>query len=270
MGLRTAAAWMLGLSVSSAVSAQHVPETDAEREHFLRTARIVASRALAAGTTSSKRLTLSDGTLTHDAHAQSVEIGGQAIESLVHMEAGFTDSYRYNIAAYALDRLLGLRMVPVTVLRDVNGEKAAVTWWVDGRLMTERERLAKKLAPPPRAEWAKQNAAMNLFDQLIANTDRNVSNVVIDSAWKLWMVDHTRAFRTWKKPKKPESLGWIDRAVYERLKRLTAEEVNSALGSWIGKERIDALLARRKAIVEEVERRLRTKGEREVFYEWLR
>ena len=37
---------------------------------------------------------------------------------------------------------------------------------------------------------------LRLFDQLIANIDRNLGNLLIGNDWTIWAIDHTRAFRT--------------------------------------------------------------------------
>src|SRR5690606_33368837 len=47
--------------------------TDEQMEHFLKTARVTQSRTIGKGVTNSLRATLTDGTLTHDAHIQTVD-----------------------------------------------------------------------------------------------------------------------------------------------------------------------------------------------------
>src|SRR6266550_1000116 len=78
-------------------------------KEFLLTAKVVRSQQSKKGITNPWRLTLTDGTITHDVSFQSIDehrtlakLGSGRIES------GFVDSYKYNIAAYALAELLGL------------------------------------------------------------------------------------------------------------------------------------------------------------------
>jgi len=47
--------------------------TDEQMEQFLKTAKIVKIKELSTGITHSRRATLSDGTITHDAHVQSID-----------------------------------------------------------------------------------------------------------------------------------------------------------------------------------------------------
>lgn len=266
--MRAAAAWLVMLGCAAAI-AQTRPESDGERERFLRDAEVVKWVALKEGTTDSKRATLRLGGFVHDAHLQDVDIQHQPLESLARLEPGFTDSYRYNIAAYELDRLLGLGMVPVTVYRKLDGTNLSVTWWVDDTLMNERERLAKKIDPPDAWAWTRQVRIMRVFDQLIYNVDRNVGNIVIDQHWKLWMIDHTRSFRDWVKLTKSVDIERIDRVLYARLKALDRSKVEAKLGTWLSRQQIDGLMGRRDLIVRGVEERIGRVGEQEVLYDWL-
>jgi hypothetical protein len=86
-------------------------------------------------------------------------------------------------------------MIPVSVERKVGGKTSAITWWVDDVMMDEMKRTNKKIDPPDRDIWNKQMYVVRVFDQLIYNTDRNLGNLLIDKNWRLWMIDHTRAFR---------------------------------------------------------------------------
>src|SRR5262245_18952588 len=118
-----------------------LPLTPSEMEAFLLNAKIVEIREAGGGVTGSQRATLTDGTLTHDVHIQSVDITKSIFKAGGHIERNLRDSYRFNIAAYRLARLLSITMVPMSVERDLNGALAAFTWWVDDVQMDEKERL---------------------------------------------------------------------------------------------------------------------------------
>ena len=104
-----------------------------------------------------------------------------------------------DVAAYRLDRLLGIGMVPVSVQRNVRGEASVMSWWIDDVLMTAETRYFKKIELPITSRWSEQIFIVRVFDELIYNTDRNLGSLVITEDWKLWMTDHTRAFRLHKK-----------------------------------------------------------------------
>jgi hypothetical protein len=71
--------------------------------HFLLTAKIIASKQSAKGITHPWRLTLSDGTITHDACFQPINEFKSTLQfANGDSEVNFVDSYKYNLAAYSL------------------------------------------------------------------------------------------------------------------------------------------------------------------------
>jgi hypothetical protein len=108
---------------------------------------------------------------------------------------------------YRLAKLLHLTyMTPVPVARVVDGKPAAVTWWIDGVLMDERERIDRHITPTDVSRWNAQMADIRVFDQLIYNMDRSEENLLIDRNWSAWMIDHTRAFRKWPSLRNPAAV----------------------------------------------------------------
>ena len=88
------------------------------------------------------------------------------------MQSGYFESYKSEIAAYELDKLLGMNMVPVVVERRVENELGAAVMWVEG------VRSWESVQPLPKpATWGFQLARMKMFDDLISNSDRNKGNL---------------------------------------------------------------------------------------------
>jgi hypothetical protein len=235
---------------------------------FLRTARVVAARPATKGITDSWRLTLADGSLTHDASFQSIDVRS-TVKDLGggRVELGFVDSYRYNIAAFHLAVLLGLDdMVPVSVERKWHAKTGALTWWVDDVLMDENEFMERGLSSSDPAGWSAQIHKVRLFSQLVYDTDRNRSNMLISRGFRIWMIDFTRAFRRWPKLRSAAALERCDRRLLERLQQLTAEAARSALNEHLTGAEIEGLLARRDLIVEHYRELIRARGESAVLY----
>ena len=221
----------------------------AKQENFLLTAKVIRSHPLSVGVTRSIRATLSDGKLTHDAHIQHVDESEPSFQLATGYELNFRDSYKFNIAAYRLDRMLGLGMIPPAVESKIDGKPAALSWWIDDVMMTEKTRYTRELVPPDLDTWNQQIYRVRVFDQLIYNVDLNLGNIVITNDWKMWMIDHTRAFRLQKNLNKPQHLIKCDRQLLEALRNLDQEECRRKLHSGLKKSEITALLARRDLIV---------------------
>lgn len=242
--------------------------TREERIAFLQNARIVSSHDVGKGITRPVRVTLSDGTTTHDAGFSTVDDH----EAVMHFQSGrteldFVDSYKFSVAAYNLAVLIGLDdMMPVTVEREFKHHKGSLVWWVDDVKYDEGDRLKLKLSAPDPEAWNRQMFRMRLFTQLVADEDRNTGNVLITSDWKLWMIDFTRAFRRNRQLLAPGDVTRCDRQVLERLKTLTKEQVAAATKPYIGGGEVDALLARRDAIVALIEKQVAARGEAQVLY----
>jgi hypothetical protein len=254
-------------SAPQSAAPESVLTRDAVRE-FLLTAKVVRSQSTSKGVTRPSRLTLSNGTLTHDAAFSTVDERKTLMEfDRGKSEINFVDSYHYNIAAYEISELLGLDyMMPMSVEREWQGKRGALTWWVDEVMMDEQERLKKKTPPPDIESWNQQMFRMRVFSQLVYDTDRNLGNVLITKDWKIWMIDFTRAFRQWKKLPSPGDLSRCDKELLARLRQLKAEDVEAKTRPHLSPYEIDALMARRDLLVEHFEKLIAARGEKRVLY----
>ncbi len=241
--------------------------TKEQIKNFLLTAKVVKSDRSGKGITHPWRLTLTDGTVTHDASFQGIDEHAAMKQLASGTEIGFVDSYKYNIAAYRLAELLGLDdMLPVYVERKWQGNPGSLSWWLPVK-MDEEERLKQKLRAPDLDSWNNQMSKIRVFDQLVDDTDANLTNVLIGEDWKIWRVDFSRAFRSQKNLKNPkENLVRCDRQLFAKLKTLDANELAEKTKHYLDKDDVKAVMARRDKIVEHFQKLISEKGESEVLY----
>lgn len=252
-------------TTAGAQPASSPPADDRLREQFLQQAEVVSVRS---GEIGSLRAILRRGGLAHDAGIHIVDEAGPNGDQAATLEADVKGSYKHDVAAYRLDRLLGLGMVPVTVLREHGRKPAAFAWSVDDLLMTERQRYVARSRPPDVASWNRQLAEVAIFDQLISNLDRNAGNLLIDRGWQLWLTGHSRAFRPSRSLRNPKALGdSCERRLLGSLKMLTAPSLKAEMKDVLDDGQVDGLLARRDQIVAYYDRMIADKGEAAVLYD---
>ncbi len=256
------------LTFSLSVYASDEPALTKEQiKQFLLTAKVVKSEHTKKGITEPWRLTLTDGTLTHDASFQAIDEHKPTMQlASGTTELNFVDSYKYNIAAYQLAELLGLDdMVPVYVERKWKGDTGSLSWWLPVK-MDEVERHRQKLTPPDADAWNNQMYRVRVLDQLVYDNDPNLTNVLIGENWKIWRVDFTRAFRLSKDLRDPKDLVSCDRQLFEKLKTLDANELAEKTKPYLSKDEVKAVMARRDKIVAQFQKLISEKGEKEVLY----
>jgi hypothetical protein len=208
---------------------------EAEIEEYLRTAKVVQVKDVGMGVTHPKR---------------AFFVPGGPVASVVFKPlptsraSGYWESYRSEIAAYELDKLMGLGMVPPTVERKVQGEMGSAQLWVEHcTLLKDRD---PGTAPNVEA-WNRQVYRQRVWDNLTGNIDRNQGNLLVDEAWNLILIDHSRAFTATMTM--PFAMRKIDREFFEKLKGLDETTLKDHLGKLV----LDGpkpILKRRDKIVE--------------------
>ncbi|MEP6993755.1 MAG: hypothetical protein ABI968_04460 [Acidobacteriota bacterium] len=240
--------------------------SDDELLVFLRTADVQSEKELSGGITVPKKLLLEKDGVRANAVFRDVheEKSGATFSGGVG-DLFFRDNYVFEPAAYELSRLLGLDNVPPATLRKLHGKKGSVQIWVE-HAMTETKRVKDKIEPPDEARWKKQLQMMNVFDALVYNTDRNRGNILITPDWKLWMIDHTRAFRRNTELQDAAALKQCERGMYEKLKALDEAVARERLKEYLSNLEINAMLKRRKLILERLDQLIVGNGEDAVLY----
>jgi len=272
---KTLAGFFLVSVVAAFAVAQESPTAGAptdmpedQQSDFLLHAKVIASRQTEKGVTNPWRLTLTDGKLTHDASFQPIdEFKAQMQFADGHTEFNFKDSYHFNIAGYELAKLLGMdNMIPVYVERSWNGKRGSLSWWIPNLAFDEGERMQKKIAAPDPDAWNKQMYKIRVFDELIYDTDPNLTNVLITKDWKIWRIDFSRAFRTNKDLKNPKNLVMCDKGLLAKMKQLDEDQVLEATKKQLSKSEVKALMVRRDKIVAFFDKQVAEKGEGAVLY----
>jgi hypothetical protein len=145
-------------------------------------------------------------------------------------------------------------MVPPAVERQVEGETGAAVMWLDGP-----QSVKQTGGQVPSGEvWGHAIRRMQMFDNFIGNPDRNAGNILIGSPGELILIDHSRAFVTDRTL--PFPFERVDAALWDRLTKLTRDDLVGTIGPWVDAEAIDAMLQRRESMADEVGRLVKKRG----------
>ncbi|WP_223668479.1 metallophosphoesterase [Kangiella shandongensis] len=161
------------------------------------------------------------------------------------------DRYIYDLAAYKLDRMLGLYMVPFTMEYRLNDRPGVIQYWVEDSItrteLIEQDKSLYSFCSTDEAE-----DIMHIFDWLIYNEDRNTGNRLYskDNGF-LWLIDHTRAFRV--KSKLPEyertAPDYLSPEYKLQLQSLDRAQLMAELKDYLHPRQIISLLTRRDKIL---------------------
>ncbi|HKW03193.1 MAG TPA: hypothetical protein VJN96_25430 [Vicinamibacterales bacterium] len=236
-------------------------------EEFLTKAKVIASKELGEGITRPLKLTMELNGKNHFAVYKNIDERKFGVFNFPDgtSEVNYQDSWQTEIAAYRLDLMIGLGMVPATVERKVNGSEGSVQWFVES-MMPESERIEKKLQPPDVEAWNRQGLNARLFDELIANVDRHLNNLLVTRDWEIRLIDHSRSFRTRQTLDHPEKLTRFSRSLLDAIRKLDEKSLKQRMGRYLDGTQVDRLLKRRDLIVKLADKMVKEKGEAAVLY----
>jgi hypothetical protein len=221
----------------------------AEFEAFIRTAEFERIEDVPIGVTRPKRAFFKPGGPVASVAWKVLPPGRQK---------GYWESYKSEIAAYELDKLLGLGMVPVTVEKQWKYDRGAAVLWLSS--IRSWKEVSDRPKPP---HWDRQAIRMKMFDNLICNKDRNAGNLLVDDAWNLFLIDHSRAFIS--DNDLPVSMVRVDRELWDRMLALDEATLTAVIGKWVNGSDLRAILKRRDKMKAAIDRMVKARGEAAVF-----
>jgi hypothetical protein len=204
--------------------------------------------------------------------------GSGAWKRVKGVRQGVLEGWQYEIAAYEMDKLLGLNMVPPTVEREFKGEKGSLQFWMIFE-MSDLERMNQNIQVPSSKvdNWTKMKYLMRAFDSLIANEDRTQENIRYTKDWRMILIDHSRSFRSSNKfiknlvygkkgIKERKLFRMLPRIFMEKIRGLSSDNIKKAVGSYLEDEEIEAILARKELLLKEIDEMIKENGEDSVLY----
>jgi len=275
---RIAVLLALGLAAAAppAGLAQYLPEEIALRpaqEEFLRTAEIVRFEEIGEGVTKPTKLFLRKDGVERPA----------AWKNPKGLQGGFLEGWQYEIAAYRLDKLIGLNMIPPAVEREFRGKRGALVLWAENKYsLLKVVEQGIKIPEEALDRTDKMKYLARAWDSLIANEDRTQQNILYTEDWRTILFDHSRAFRCggefseklmfgrdgikMSEQGTPFLFRRLPRWFVEKIRTLTVENVREAVGTTLTDREVKAIIVRRDILLKEIGRMIEEQGEEAVLY----
>ncbi|MCJ7612001.1 MAG: hypothetical protein MUP19_07040 [Candidatus Aminicenantes bacterium] len=269
-GLLLLAAILILISASAGL-AQLTDEDISRRpfwEKFLSRAKVAGAEDIGEGVTRPKKLRLKRDEV--EAFAVWKRPTGTGADLL--------DKWEHEIAAYRLDKLLGLNMVPPTIERSYHGYVGSLQLWVDSPY-NELKLLKDKISVPPEKKelYDKAKSLQRAFDSLIANADRTLQNLRSTQDWRMILIDHSQSFRDTAPyagrliyacgddPSRP-GISRLPRGFVDKMRALTYEKIRAAVENYLTSSEITEVLVRRDLLLKEIEALIKDRSEAFILY----
>jgi hypothetical protein len=251
------------LAATATVCSEPATTRQDECERLLRSGRIVSTQKVAEGITGSNRVELQEGDARARAIFKVVDNRFESKERIGSEEArAGGDSWKHEVAAYEVDKLLGLKLVPTVVERKISGKRGSLQAWVERPLA----RFGGGSAPPDARTAENGVQAARLLDYLIYNRDRHLRNLLFAADWRPIAIDNSIAFPAFVTPYRP--LYRFPRAPIERLEVLSEDTIKKALGRYLARDEMKGLL-KRCHHVRELFRAIRNSpGQADALFDW--
>jgi hypothetical protein len=181
----------------------------------------------------------------------TVTKGEQTVSAYFRELQGAEEGVIPELAAYRLDRLVGLYMIPATVRRDIDGQQG-ILQFIPEDAITERHRVASGRGKEMYCSRDKQVAVMHVFDALINNQGRTPSSMLYSpDDWLLILIGHDTSFSA--EVGRPEYLRGIELTVGDQwrtaLAALDDYVLRAELGDVLNEDQLVALARRRDGLL---------------------
>ncbi len=178
------------------------------------------------------------------------------------------DSYKYELAAYALSKYLALGLVPPVVERTINDYPGSLQIFIEGAFReSDRKRQNARLDNPKAFDQAMADLRVFLnlvYDRCDIERDRDI--LIQRGTGKVYAVDFSRAFDTKSETVPGCEILRCSRSMYGKLLNWNHDNVSVLLGPYLNGEEMRALRARVGSILWMIRKQIEMKGESAVLF----
>jgi len=176
------------------------------------------------------------------------------------------DCYKYEIAAYSLNKMLGLNIVPPVVEREINNQTGSLQILIEN-VMTERDREIRGIKPENPQEFKNRLDVIHVFEKLVHDQYKDTHDILIQlDNWKIWRVDFSEAFLPSSATLNQSPVDRCSEDLYKNLLNIKNKRLEKELNPYLNKKEINALIERKDIIVKTIQNLIKKKGEKSVLF----
>jgi hypothetical protein len=176
------------------------------------------------------------------------------------------DCYKYEIAAYKLNKLIGLNIVPPIVERKINNQTGSLQILIEGYI-TERDREIRKIQPKSIQEFKNDLDVIKVFETLVYDQCGDIGDTLIQlDNWKIWRVDFSEAFSPSSDILPDCRIERCSKILYKNLLDINNNKLEKELDDYLNKREINALFERKIIVIETIRNLIKQKGEEAVLF----
>lgn len=248
--------------MSSALSLPQATPEQADLERFLATAQVLSKpQPSERGRNDPWVVMLGDGKTTHRAIFKYIDRP---------KPIALAASYKHELAAYALSKILGVDVIPPVVARRIENIPGSLQIMIEG-CITEGERQRQYLVPPDPQAFADAVAEIRVLEHLTYCPRSDLGDMLVHKdTWKVCRVDFAEAFRPESALLPEAEIYRCSKRLYEHLKSVPAKTIEDAVRPHLEAPEVKALLARRRLILDRIAALIKEKGEEAVLFDIVR
>lgn len=227
-------------------------------EYYLLKAAIINTKKEAVpGRTAAWKIDLDDG-----------EIKRRALFKPINdpRPARLPESYKYELAAYALDKLLDFQKIPSVIKREIEDTWGSLQIRVENCFGLDVQRI-KNISPPDPQVFENTLEEINVFENLVYCIRDELDDILIhEDSWNIYRVDFSEAFEPTPDLIPEQKITRCSKKLFQNLQELSDDVIKARLKTYLNDEEISALLSRKAFIVKTLKKLIEAKGEAAVLF----
>jgi hypothetical protein len=185
-----------------------------------------------------------------------------------HRPIFLADSFQYELAAYALNRMLSQTIVPPMVPRQIDGVSGSLQIFMENCIQ-QSDFVRGNQKPPDPVIFEQAKVVIEIFELLTADECHDMEDTLIQlDSWKICRIDFSEAFKPRPSLSSDCTISSCSRSLYRALKELAREDLTAKLSDYLNADELDGLWQRAGLIIRQLDDLIKTSGEDKILFDF--